>query len=436
MTTSLRTRAWTLVVFLALTLLTSRRAQAGYDHYWQWARTPEATRVQAAIADMRIVAASRRDLVVFVERPGSISINGIGDGAHEDFEFPGAFRTGKPDDQRAGFNATKTQWKPYDAVVTACLLVARAHFRPDDLVISSDGEDADWDAGREVYSKALGRAPPSLPLETFLDQEGPRVPGARSGRWLFALPGLLYSAVSLYLAWLVWTRIRDGSSTASYYAVWFLVPVVLSTFMARPYLLVIVPIAIVLRPWLPDPVLWVRTSGRIRALERQVLVNPANITARRDLAKLWLARRRGKKALKVVDEALARDATSAELHFLRGLALQRVGDLDGAIPEFAEAVNLDPRFGYGEPYLRCGEVLMAQQRWEDAEDALERFVDIHVSNVEGWYKLARVRQLRGDRVGARKALMEARSGYRFARGAYRRRYLGWYLRAVVRSVGG
>jgi predicted Zn-dependent protease len=86
--------------------------------------------------------------------------------------------------------------------------------------------------------------------------------------------------------------------------------------------------------------------------------------------------------------------------------------------------------------LRCGDALLALKRWDDAEDALERFVEIHVSNVEGWYKLAHVRRMRGDRAGARAALREARSGYRFARGAHRRAYFGWYAKAVVRSAVG
>ena len=69
---------------------------------------------------------------------------------HEPFVFPG----------RAGFNFCKTNGKLYDAAVTACLLVARDHFSPDELKIDSDGqwEDGDWNAGAKLYQQVLGRA--------------------------------------------------------------------------------------------------------------------------------------------------------------------------------------------------------------------------------------------------------------------------------------
>jgi hypothetical protein len=62
-----------------------------------------------------------------------ISFNGIGDLSHETFGF---------DPQTSGFNFTKTQRKPYDKHVLACLILAKQYFG-DNIKVSSDGDNDD-----------------------------------------------------------------------------------------------------------------------------------------------------------------------------------------------------------------------------------------------------------------------------------------------------
>lgn len=99
-------------------------------------------------------------------------------------------------------------------------------------------------------------------------------------------------------------------------------------------------------------------------------------------------------------------------------------------------MHLDPRFAYGEPYLYAADALIQLERWDDAEDALERFLDAQRSSVEGWYKLARVRRAKGDREGAAAALGEARTSYHGSPGFHRRRHFGWFVRAWLRAMVG
>ena len=112
----------------------------------------------ACIADMGQIVAAAKGLVAgyngtgtAVVEPLAIEFNGRGDNAHEPFVFPG----------NAGFNFCKTQFKPYDAVVTACLIAARDHFPTSTLVIASDGkwDEGDWADGARLYENALGRKP-------------------------------------------------------------------------------------------------------------------------------------------------------------------------------------------------------------------------------------------------------------------------------------
>lgn len=61
-----------------------------------------------------------------------IRFNGVDDDAHETFVFS----------KKSGFNFCKTQRKPYDAVVCACLLTAMDIFGSD-ISFSSDGDNND-----------------------------------------------------------------------------------------------------------------------------------------------------------------------------------------------------------------------------------------------------------------------------------------------------
>lgn len=61
-----------------------------------------------------------------------VRFNGVDDNAHETFVFS----------KKSGFNFCKTQRKPYDAVVCACLLTAMDIFGSD-ISFSSDGDNDD-----------------------------------------------------------------------------------------------------------------------------------------------------------------------------------------------------------------------------------------------------------------------------------------------------
>lgn len=88
----------------------------------------------------------------------SISFNGIGDDAYEPFAFP------LVDPGASEIQFVKTEWKPYDEVVVACLIAARDHSRPDVLTIESDG---DWSPDR-ARGAILSNEAPGAP-----DQSGP-----------------------------------------------------------------------------------------------------------------------------------------------------------------------------------------------------------------------------------------------------------------------
>ncbi len=224
-------------------------------------------------------------------------------------------------------------------------------------------------------------------------------------------------------------RSDGGGGWGSYYLFWIVGPAIIAAVSSHPAVLVVVVIGFVARRWLPDPFLFLRYQGRIRNLETEVAANAGNVTARRDLARIWLEKHRPRRALPLLAEALARDPEAKELLYLQGLAQLQAGDHAKAVETFIALVQREPSFRYGEAYLRAADALIALERWDDADDALERLARINSSSIEGRYKWARVKGARKDDAGRRDAVRELRDLWRALPSFQRRHQLGWYLRA-------
>jgi len=62
---------------------------------------------------------------------------------------------------------------------------------------------------------------------------------------------------------------------------------------------------------------------------------------------------------------------------------------------------------HGEAYLGAAAPLPRRGRWEDAEDALARHLQVNKSSVEAWYRMALVKERLRDDGGSRAARAEA-----------------------------
>lgn len=212
-----------------------------------------------------------------------------------------------------------------------------------------------------------------------------------------------------------------------YYLAWFA-----ASYAARsPWLLAGVVLFFLLRRWLPDPAVYLATFGRIRGLESQRAANPANITARRDLARIYLSRKRPGKALTYLEEARVRAPEDAELLYLTGLCLHAKGRNEEALAPLVKAVEVDSRVAFGEPYRVAGAALLALGRLDEAEDALLRYLDMTSSSVEAHLLLARVARRAGRAADARRWVDEAIATHRGLPAFARRKQLGARLAAEL-----
>jgi hypothetical protein len=97
------------------------------------------------------------------EGPPNINNNAIifnGDGeelSHETFYLPRDLNPEKHQHEEKGlyFEFCKTDRKPYDIAVTACLVIAKHHLKSQ-ITVSSDGDLSEWQDAIKIVYKTLG----------------------------------------------------------------------------------------------------------------------------------------------------------------------------------------------------------------------------------------------------------------------------------------
>jgi len=154
----------------------------GYTHYWTMKKAKRGQSAQlendyqrAVLACAKIAKAYYKDIGglsgytahTALGAYGGIELNGKGDDAHEPF----ILREHYSETRELDF--CKTARKPYDVVVTACLIALKYHLG-DNIEISSDGNCCDWVEGLELAKRVLKRKTLEIPLE--LDRESVEIP--------------------------------------------------------------------------------------------------------------------------------------------------------------------------------------------------------------------------------------------------------------------
>ena len=219
------------------------------------------------------------------------------------------------------------------------------------------------------------------------------------------------------------------------YLAYYLVVFGASYALRYPYLLAAVVVVWLFRRRLPDPYLFFKHAGHVRRLKAEIAHNAENVTARRDLAKIWLAKNRPRRAIALLEAARKRDRDSAELPLLLGKALLATGRAEECLPLIVEAAQKNERQMYGEAFLVAGRALRKLGRFAEAEDAFARYVAINSSSVEGRVLLACVKRELKDAEGARAATREALETFAQVPRFRRRAELLWYVRARLMTVG-
>ena len=137
-----------------------------YTHYWKLDKTVTQANYRKALTSIKKIVELKGDkggmldslynpllangwgqVNTLPEFEDGINFNGIGDDAHETFSLPKQFKD-------INYNSCKTDEKPYDIIVVACLAVLA---EVKGVTVSSDGGKESWDSGSNLASMVLGR---------------------------------------------------------------------------------------------------------------------------------------------------------------------------------------------------------------------------------------------------------------------------------------
>lgn len=120
----------------------------GYTHYWDFKKEVPQDLWVKVLDDLKKITKGA-SIIEVTNETDYFSFNGIGSLSHEDFHVKKQIKLGADN-----FNFCKTDQKPYDEYVTACLIVF--HNRLNDYVkVASDGEPSDWEAGLKLAKRKL-----------------------------------------------------------------------------------------------------------------------------------------------------------------------------------------------------------------------------------------------------------------------------------------
>ena len=222
---------------------------------------------------------------------------------------------------------------------------------------------------------------------------------------------------------------------------YYVLSILLAYALQNPAAAVLALVFWLCRGFLPDPVVWLRTMGRMSKLRADIQLNPSNMVATRDLARLYLERKRPKKAIELIEKTRQRMAEStrhpqgslddAELLLQLGMARMQSGEPEAALEPLVAAIAIAPDVGRGDPYMLASDALSKLERWEEAEDSLDRFVAKNQSSVRAYVKLARVRAKRKDDAGSKDAIAQAKNTWGVLPSFIRRREWPWYVAALA-----
>ncbi|HYE15225.1 MAG TPA: tetratricopeptide repeat protein, partial [Pyrinomonadaceae bacterium] len=144
---------------------------------------------------------------------------------------------------------------------------------------------------------------------------------------------------------------------------------------------------------------------RARAAFRQNLeaatLNPADASAHYNLGLLHMQRSELTEARARFERAVEIDPSEADAHYQLGRIARSEGRLAEAIEHFGRAVALDDAHAQHEIWREVGATYLAAGQFDDARDALRRFIDKRESDPEALYLMGRAHFGLGDTRGAR-----------------------------------
>ncbi|KIL39087.1 hypothetical protein SD70_22485 [Gordoniibacillus kamchatkensis] len=176
-----------------------------------------------------------------------------------------------------------------------------------------------------------------------------------------------------------------------------------------------------------------RLGRKLGQLRQHIQASPHDTSAKLELARVYIEKKRYAEAERLLEGILPIMDQSADVHFELGLCKLKLGRIEEGRSLMDQALELNPRVRYGEPYLRLAEALAADYP-EQAVRYIERFRDVQSSSCEAYYRLGQLYEKMGRKQEAKAAYLEVRDVYRTLPGYSRRMQRRWVVLAWWKTL--
>lgn len=186
--------------------------------------------------------------------------------------------------------------------------------------------------------------------------------------------------------------------------------------------------------FLPDFTRLFRRNIQIKNHLRELHVNPQNAHAAFSLGVLYFEKKKYGEALKYLEHPRLKNEDSASYFNYLGMTLMELDRVDEGKEYIVKALELEPRAGYGLPYVylinnEMSQTVPDRNKINELEQKVERF-----ANTEILYKLGMAYRKFGDREKARELFSKAITEYSYCPRGIRRLHRKWALLSRFRRV--
>lgn len=174
---------------------------------------------------------------------------------------------------------------------------------------------------------------------------------------------------------------------------------ILSALLGSPFILLLV--FFVVRSYLAEAQRVQRARAAFRQNLEAATLNPADASAHYNLGLLHQQRKEYGEARTRFLRAVEIDPEETDAHYQLGRIARAEGRFPDAITHFGETVSRDDSHAQHEIWREVGATYLAAGQFDDARDALERFLARRPSDPEALYLMGRAAAGAGDLRGAR-----------------------------------
>ncbi|GBF33876.1 hypothetical protein DCCM_2987 [Desulfocucumis palustris] len=181
---------------------------------------------------------------------------------------------------------------------------------------------------------------------------------------------------------------------------------------------------------LPDIFKPMRRANRVRQLKKVIQVNPADAEAYLELGETYFRQEKYGKAYDFLKNASKKMTGHPLYHFYLGASLYHLGNAEEGRKELEQALEINPKGSFGEPYVYLLEIYIEQKQPEELiNNTYNRLLSY--GSTKTFYQAGKLFLKYKDMNRARRLFRETVDNYEASRGALRKANRRWAILAKI-----